>query len=145
MDSYVTGTSRNLEHEKDYINQDTLVIGKNDKSISVITDGELIALSPTIRRVKIDGNTGYEITEGQDNVKTIKQWGRVELTGNTETIVTYPIPFIDSVFNLQATCSYFASSVVDLRVDKVSNTQFKIKNVASGGETARIYWYAVGG
>lgn len=120
-----------------------LLIGRDDKTISLLENGSLIPILTQNIFTKITDNNGYVEIPINGNYPLLIQWGSVEVQPSSPQDFNFYKTFNDSPFILNGSFSIISEDNQLLKIDKKSNSQFTVK-VINGTTNAKIFWLAIG-
>lgn len=129
-----------LKKEKDF-----LMVGKSDKTVNVVSQGQVIPIKELAagnRTSDYAGSLSIPTTEGRPYVI---QYGLTVVAPDTSIDVVFSSPFPNRCFQVQLTLRDAAdnSSSVEIKAIPVDNTKFTIKRIG-GTVNDTIQWMAFG-
>lgn len=118
-----------------------LLIGKNDRSISVSSGEESVLLSVLPTLVRTNQYTGALNIETNLGVFCLK-WGTAVIAANGTTNVSFPVAFERECFGVIASQEE-NDSITGLMVKPVDRTSFTL-SIVGGANNETVTWFAFG-
>ena len=122
---------------------DSLLIGKQDKSLSLVSDGNIIPIkeiAAAIRTASAEGRLSIPTAEG---IPFIIQYGKVDVDADSEAIVTFTQPFTNRCFQVQLTLALSTNEASTVKIKTMSTTGFTVMRIG-GSTTDAVFWLAIG-
>ena len=122
--------------------EDFLMVGKSDKSISVVSKGEVIPISQTGAQFTRTGSATGILKIPTNNLAFILQYGAISVAGDSVYEVTFTEPFPNRIFQV-ITNTNALKSALDFVVAQ-TNIGFTITTAPATGSGHVISWTATG-
>ena len=132
-----------FEKEKMKKEEDILLVGKQDKSINVVSQGKKFPLKelPVFNRT-----SDYRgvVTMPTGNLPFVMQYGELVVPANTATEVEFHIPFEKRCFQTQVTIGSNVPGDVIIKAKYIDETKFEVEVTGATSTNATFYWFAIG-
>lgn len=138
-----TSTLSNYEKSKLKKEEDVLMVGKRDKTISVVSGGELIPIKEMPLANRTGSGTGFLSIPTIEGLPFEIQYGKVTLLPNTTVTVTFPKAFANQCFQVQITLVNNVADATTVRASSGTPTSFTITS-ANGTVDNIVQWMAIG-
>lgn len=143
----ITETSDISEYEKRKLKKedDFLLIGKNDKTINVVSNGEKISIKELAVANRTGTSSGRLTIPTLEGIPYVIQYGTSIVAPNSTLDVVFTTPFTNRCFQVQATLRDVTddASTVKATLPSGDNTKFSIKRIG-GTVNDTVQWMAFG-
>lgn len=138
-----TSNINNYEKNKLKKEADSLLIGKSDKSINLISNGEKIDIKQLPVSTRTGTNAGYYSVPMADGLPYVFQYGTVVVGANTTVDVVFPSVYTNRCFQVQLTLADANDAGSSVKSINRTATGFTVKR--DGGTVNDIVqWFAIG-
>jgi len=138
-----TNNITNYEKNKLKKEDDFLLVGKSDKSLNVVSKGELISIKELATATRTGTGVGRIEIPTMDGIPFVIQYGNSTVAMDSTLEVVFTVPFANGCFQIQGTLkdpTDGASTIKTLSGDK---TKFSIKRIG-GTVNDVVQWIAIG-
>lgn len=133
----------NYEKRKLKKEQEFLLVGKYDRSLSLVSDGEIIPIkeiAAATRTASAEGRLSIPTAEG---IPFVIQYGKVDVDADSEATVTFTQPFTNRCFQVQLTLALSTNEASTVKIKTMSTTGFTVMRIG-GSTTDAVFWLAIG-
>lgn len=144
MELRITETAElsSYEQAKAKKEPDSLLVGKSDKTLNVLSAGVLIPIKELSVANRTGSNVGTLTIPTAEGIPFVIQYGRVTIGPNASVTVTFPTPFANACFQVIPSQSN-GTEASNLKALSSTTTQFTLNRI--GGTVDEIAsWLAIG-
>lgn len=138
-----TGSFSQYEKEISKKEEDSLVIGKSDRTVTLLSEGESITIKEVAQHTRNATWSGVLSVPTSEGIPFVTQYDRVQMSPNSTLEITFAQPFANRCLQVQATLRSDTNDISIVTAAVSDTNKFQLKRV--GGTIAEfVQWQAIG-